>query len=40
MSQNGHTTTDTKEKANIFVNHYARASNLPVKPHHKVQVTN
>ena len=40
MSQNVHTITDAKEKASIFVNHYARASNLLLQPHHKVQVTN
>ena len=30
MSQNGRTITDAEAKANIFVNHYSRASNLPM----------
>ena len=28
MSYNDHTTTNTKSKANVFVNHYARVSEL------------
>ena len=30
ISHNGHTITDAKAKANIFVSHYARVSNLPM----------
>ena len=28
MSHNGRTITDTKSKANVFINHYARVSKL------------
>ena len=32
MSHNGRTITDTKSKANVFINHYARVSKLKMSP--------